>query len=178
MALIHRITRLFRADMHAVLDRIEEPDSLLRQAVREMEEEIARQEQRLKLLNHEGGRLDKQLTDIDPALAQLNEELAICFEAGKDDLARTLIRRKLETQAWHKQLARKRAALAEDSVTLQQQLKEQRNRCEAMRQKRDLLVGNKPDSGDTGYNAAPDFGVSDEDVEVAFLREKQQRRSA
>lgn len=36
MALINRATRLFRADLHAVLDRIEEPDILLRQAVREM----------------------------------------------------------------------------------------------------------------------------------------------
>ena len=45
-----------------------------------------------------------------------------------------------------------------------------------MRQKRDLLVGNKPVSDDSGFGAAPDFGVSDADVEVAFLREKQQRR--
>ena len=38
MALITRFSRLFRADLHAVLDRIEEPDVILRQAVREMEE--------------------------------------------------------------------------------------------------------------------------------------------
>ena len=47
MALITRVSRLFQADFHAVLDRIEEPDLLLRQAVREMEEELARDEQRI-----------------------------------------------------------------------------------------------------------------------------------
>ena len=41
MALITRVSRLFQADFHAVLDRIEEPEVLLRQAVREMEEELA-----------------------------------------------------------------------------------------------------------------------------------------
>ena len=44
MALITRVARLFRADLHAVLDRIEEPDVLLKQAVREMEEELASEE--------------------------------------------------------------------------------------------------------------------------------------
>ena len=34
MPLINRVSRLFRADLHAVLDRIEEPDVLLRQAAR------------------------------------------------------------------------------------------------------------------------------------------------
>ena len=42
MALITRVSRLFQADLHAVLDRIEEPEVLLKQAVREMEEELAR----------------------------------------------------------------------------------------------------------------------------------------
>ena len=34
MAIVTRLTRLFRADAHAVLDRLEEPEVLLRQAVR------------------------------------------------------------------------------------------------------------------------------------------------
>ena len=42
MALINRISRLFTADMHAVLDRLEEPDVLLKQALREMEDESAK----------------------------------------------------------------------------------------------------------------------------------------
>ena len=41
MPLVDRVARLFRADLHAVMDRIEEPDVLLRQALREMEEELA-----------------------------------------------------------------------------------------------------------------------------------------
>ena len=33
MALITRVTRLFRSDLHAVLDNIEEPKILLKQAI-------------------------------------------------------------------------------------------------------------------------------------------------
>ncbi len=41
MALITRLARLFQADVHAVLDRIEEPLVLLQQAVREEDVEVA-----------------------------------------------------------------------------------------------------------------------------------------
>jgi len=60
MLLISRISRLFRADLHAVLDRIEEPEALLRQAIREMEELLAQDEQRSRLLQ-EGYGLPKGL---------------------------------------------------------------------------------------------------------------------
>lgn len=177
MALINRITRLFRADMHAVLDRIEEPDVLLRQAVREMEEEILQQEQRLRLLDSERQHLDKRETELKQSLAQLDDELNICFDAGKDELAHTLIRRKLETQGLHKLLLRKRESLAEEIDALQQQLQQHRQRFEAMRQKLELLVRDKSALQDDDYGSQPELRVSDEDVEVAFLREKQQRRS-
>ena len=42
MALIKRVARLFQSDMHAVLDRIEDPESLLKQSIREMEEDLRR----------------------------------------------------------------------------------------------------------------------------------------
>jgi len=49
MALINRLSRLFRADFHAVLDQIEEPEALLKQAIRDMEDDLANTEQRIKL---------------------------------------------------------------------------------------------------------------------------------
>ena len=40
MAIVNRIRRLFRADVHAVLDIIEEPEAILKQAIREMQEAL------------------------------------------------------------------------------------------------------------------------------------------
>lgn len=36
MILISRFSQLLRADLHAVLDRLEDPEALLRQAIRDM----------------------------------------------------------------------------------------------------------------------------------------------
>ena len=67
MALINRFSRLFTADMHAVLDRIEEPDALLKQAVREMEEELTRMQTQSRSLHEELARLNSQEQETQPS---------------------------------------------------------------------------------------------------------------
>ncbi len=175
MALISRVSRLFRADLHAVLDRIEEPDVLLKQAVREMEEDIGRDEKRVKLLTHEHGRLGARLVDIDRSFAQLEEEMDICFASQKDDLARSIIRRKLEAQQTQTVLAKKREQVADALAELKQRLQEHRTRLTSMQQKLELLAEDGSQGRDDEFSTAPDIKVREEDVEVAFLREKQKR---
>jgi phage shock protein A len=176
MALITRLSRLFRADLHAVLDRIEEPDVLLRQAVREMEEDLARDEQRIKVLDHEHGEMFARQTGIERSLAEIGEELDVCFASGKDDLARALIRRRLEAQCYLKLLGGKRSALQDTLAGLRERVGENRTRLESMRQKADLLTDTgTPEHGGEGW-LPPDCSVYEEDVEVAFLREQQKRR--
>ena len=176
MALITRVSRLFQADFHAVLDRIEEPEVLLRQAVREMEEELARDAQRSRILKHEQGQLTARETDLEQTLQELDEQLDICFDSGNDDLARASIKRKLETQQYCKGLARKRQALQETLDDLDTRLRENRSRLESMRQKAELLAEETARARPADNWTIPDITVRDEDVEVALLREKQQRR--
>ena len=175
MPLITRVSRLFRADVNAVLDRIEEPDVLLRQAVREMEEELARDEQRFKVLSHEHGQLAARESDIGHSLSDIEEELDVCFESEKDDLARGLIKRKLEAERLLKLLLRKREALEETLSGLKRRLDENRARLESMRQKAELLTEDNEPNRPEDYWVVPEVTVRDQDVEVAFLREKQKR---
>ena len=175
MALITRVSRLFRADLNAVLDRIEEPDVLLRQAVREMEEALAGDERRLKVLKHEQMQLLSREAEIEQSLAEIEEELDVCFESQKDDLARALIKRKLEAQRFCKALTRRREALGQTLTGLKTRLDENRASLEAMRQKAELLAEEEAAGRPEESWATPESSVRDEDVEVAFLREKQKR---
>lgn len=175
MALINRVSRLFRADLHAVLDRIEEPEVLLRQAVREMEEELAGEERRIKVLNHELGQLMARGSDLDRSLREIDQELDVCFASERDDLARALFRRQLEAQRFRKFLTRKREILEESLDTLKARIEENRARLETLRQKGELLSEAEAPSHSEECWRTPDLAVRDEDVEVAFLREKQRR---
>ena len=176
MALITRVSRLFQADFHAVLDRIEEPEVLLRQAVREMEEDLASDEQRSRILQQEQGQLTARETDLEQTLHEIEEQLDVCFDSGNDDLARACIKRKLETQRFCKNLSRKRQTLQEALDDLDTRLRENRARLESMRQKAELLAEENARARPADNCNLPDLAVRDQDVEVAFLREKQHRR--
>lgn len=175
MPLITRVSRLFRADVHAVLDRIEEPDVLLRQAVREMEESLAHDEHRLKLLEHERGQLNTRINDLDHTLREVEDELDICFAASKDELAHTLVKRKLEAQRLHKLLTQKSDTLSQTLETLRAQLEDNRIRLDGMRQKEELLNEQQDAPRAEPTWDASSSRVDEADVEVAFLREKQKR---
>lgn len=172
MALINRISRLFTADVHAVLDRIEEPDVLLKHAVREMEEELARGEQLARALEHEHDALGERQRKSATVLAELEQQLDLCFSGGSDELARKVVRRKLETERLERQIAERRAALAKELAALRASADEQREQLDAMRQKAELLTA--PAIGDDLRSG--DFTVGETEVEVAFLREQQKRR--
>jgi phage shock protein A len=175
MALINRITRLFRADLHAVLDRIEEPDLLLRQAIREMEAAFAEDEQRSRLLQHELAQLTDQQQSCLGKLAAMNEELDICFQSDQESLAKQLIRKKLELTRFTEQLESRRQTLQQALTELSRRLSDNRTRLEGMRQKARLLESHPGDSRAHDCREPTGIHVSDADVEIAFLREKRNR---
>jgi phage shock protein A len=175
MALITRVSRLFQADFHAVLDRIEEPEAILRQAVREMEEELARDEQRSTMLQQEQRQIVTRITGFEQSLQDIEEELGACFAAGNDDLARASIRRRLEAQRLVGNLSRKLGEIGETLDALKTRIRENRSRLESMRQKAELLADESTRTRTAENWNTPEVTVSDEEVEVALLREKQHR---
>ena len=177
MALINRLSRLLRADLHAVLDRVEEPEVLLRQAVREMDTALAEDRRRAKLLEHEQGQLARREHEAGEALSRIATELDLCFEAGQEDLARRLVKRRLELERAREQLQRRHAAQDEVLSQLRQSIEENQARLDAMREKAELLAEEDatraPDhAGVAGFG---ETAISSEDVEIAFLGEKRRR---
>ena len=178
MALISRISRLFSADIHAVLDRIEEPELLLRQAIREMEEEFESCERRIRLAQQEQAQLSAQEEEAEQSLQRMDDELDLCFESGKEDLARKVVGRKLETGNVLQQLNGKYAFNRLLLADLGAAVAEQGEQLQNMRQKAELYLQREEGQGyATAYPGMilPESHASDDDIEVALLREKQKR---
>ena len=182
MALITRISRLFKADFNAVLDQIEEPEQLLRQAIRDMEDDLAGAEQRIALCAHDQESLSARRKELKVAISDIDSELDLCFASKKDDLARGLIRKKLEAERLQKRLDVKHAAnerfLSEQRSTLE----DNTATLESMRQKSEILAQRAPmqDNGSSEFDditwMAREMTVGDDEIEIAFLREQEQRR--
>lgn len=173
MALVTRLSRLFQADFHAVLDRIEEPDLQLRQAVREMQFALDQDQQRLKLLQHESAQLDKAEKSLLAGLADFDEELDICIAAKKDDLARDLIRRKLAGEKQLQALQRQNDSIGAQATALEQRIDEQAQQLAGMQQKLELLVREDERFSTNAVGQAD--AIRSEEIEIALLREKERR---
>ncbi|MCI0517843.1 MAG: PspA/IM30 family protein [Woeseiaceae bacterium] len=180
MALINRIARLFKADFHAVLDRIEEPEQLLKQAVREMDEVVQATEHAIKVCAYEQQSVQSRKQELGQALAELDQELDLCFASKKDDLARGLVRKKLETQRLLKGLSADEQANEKFLAEQRAQLDENRSTLESLKQKAEIFAQRSArDTRNVHCDAqwlAQDLVVSDSEIEVAFLREQNARR--
>lgn len=176
MALATRFSRLLKADLHAVLDRLEEPDVLLRQAIREMEEGVASRARRCQARGQERRQVEARLAELSEASAAHDAELDLCFQANEETLARNLLRRRLETRRLDRHLRQVRARLDEVQAEESAVLEGCRRRLEALRQRAQALdLGPKTASPPGGV---PDLVVTDDDVELAWLRERQKRSAS
>lgn len=181
MALINRISRLVKADFHAVLDQIEEPEQLLKQAIRDMEDELAETEQRIRLCTHDQEVLAVRRRELEATIAGIDGQLDLCFESKKTDLAKSQIRKKLEAERILKRLNAKFDAneryLDEQRATLEGN----RATLESLRQKAELFAHRAPSKAASASEfddvawMAREMNVSDDEVEIAFLREKSLR---
>lgn len=178
MAIVNRITRLFTADVHAVLDRLEEPDALLRQAIREMEAVLAERSQQLKALELDRDLVRRRSTEIERALAGIREEIDLSFAAGNEALVRTCLRRRLEGERLLRMLEQRSGLLTRQIEQATPVFEQQRERLDAMRQKAALFdVDLASGAGTDGSRwSATETPVSEADIDLALLREQQARR--
>lgn len=180
MALINRVSRLFKADFHAVLDSIEEPEQVLKQAIRDMEDELQDSEQRIATCVHECEVLGNRQTGIEHSVGEIADQLDLCFESGKEQLSKGLIRKKLEAERLLKRLNTRLDANAAFLADQRRLLDDNRTTLDGLRQKAEIF-SRRSDSGLSGTEIdesdwfVRDMNVSEDEVEIAFLREQAAR---
>jgi len=181
MALVNRIARLFKADFHAVLDQLEEPEQLLRQSIRDMEDEIDAGAARVADANGELAELAARRAELAATIGRIDGELDLCFESGRDELARSLVCRKLEAERLAKHVASRIMAAETWLDDFGRQMREQREALESLKQKADVFASvtsprRHPDRGND--RLACDAAIGDDEIEIALLREKAARTPA
>ena len=181
MALMSRFSRLFKADMHAVLDHLEEPEALLRQAIREMEECNQALERDMALRGNELERLGDRIKEAESQIKVISKDLDVCFESNKEDLAKNLIRRKLETEKHQAYLQNQLSSKQSAYQDLKESVEENQKVLLSHNQKLELFTLQSKDgvSQSGGVDRFVDnLSVSSEEIEIAFLTEKNLRASS
>ncbi|MBK1647210.1 PspA/IM30 family protein [Rhabdochromatium marinum] len=185
MAIMTRVSRLLRADLHAMLDRLEAPELVLAQALRDMEQAQALDSAKLKRLEHEHARLEQLSTEVEQRLEQERLALEDCLAAERDDLARAVLRRRLEAEQTLSRLQQQGQENRRARAHTQACLVEQEHRLNELRAR--AAVFETDEVGGVASEAcatSADMGlgstvtVRDAEIEIALVQAKRQREIA
>jgi phage shock protein A len=174
------MTRLLKADLHGILDGLEEPEEVVKQTIRDMEAALAQKAQTLTTLHATLQRLSAEEATLARTAQEIETHIESCFQAGNATLARSFIRKRLETARQARQVAGAVAETRRRCASLQQTMAEQREQLAAVVQQLHVCTATRQQQADVTASRMPGEAgtvISEDEVEVAFLQEQRRRAS-
>ena len=178
MTLIARISRLFTADIHGILDSLEDPEVILKQAVREMESEIEQSTVRLKDLNKQQEQYLSAGARHHTKLEQLDQQLDLAFADNNEHLSKSLISKKLNFKQQLELIESQRQAIDDEKSEMTTKIEEHKEKLKSILDKLALFGDDNSrvrfdpfSDNDSAFNGA----ITQEEIELAYLQEKQRR---
>ena len=133
MAIITRIVKIFKADIHGVMDQLQDRGLLLKQHLRDMEEALNRKEAKLRKMTALHNQGLKDLAGYKQQWEALEHDLTVAVRKNKDDIARMVIRKMKPLEDLSDELTRHLKALEEEMIQFKNYLHQQRLRYEKLK---------------------------------------------
>jgi phage shock protein A len=178
MGIMTRMLRLCKADVHGVMDQLEDKELLLKQYLREMETSLVHKEQQLSTLAGRIDRLKSQIARHGEEIDKLEQDLILALNKEKDDIARMLIRRRRALESASHNLKEQMAAMKQAQTRLSEKLTHQHLQYETLSTRADtycrqaghrLFETAANHQSGTIHARAP----SDEEIELELLTRKE-----
>lgn len=174
MAILDRLSMLLRANVHAAIDKAEDPEKMLDQLVRDAEAGRQAGHEQLIVVVSERNRIAAEATHEEKVARKAMAQAETAVRTGNDDLAREALRRRhdaIEAAALYTQQAEAQQQMAE---RLKTQLSQIDTKLRRMRQERNSLVARKraADAQIVVASAAQRVGAVDIDGELARMNRK------
>ena len=169
MTILTRFFRILRADIHGILDSMEEPEVILRQSIRDMQEEIEQANHSIASLATQEENLLNSRQGYQNRIQQLEDQLQLCLNEGNDILAKSVIKKRLQCESLLKHIHRQLQTVNEAKGSLINETHERMEKLQAIQDKLSLFTSPQFDSEATSEGEEI---ISQDEVEVIFLREK------
>jgi len=177
MQFFDRFINLAKADAHGVLDSLEDPGLVLKQCLREAENELVSNRSRRDELVLWVEQLDKQRDGLVKRGQTLDEEIRLSIAKEAEDLARFSIRRLLATQRRREEIGEEIRSACEERNALETRIAMQDAELTELRQQvEDYLARQRAsEAGCTSSHTDPEVGhfIREEEVELELLRRRE-----
>ena len=126
MGIASRILKIFKADVHGVMDQFEDQGLLLKQYLRDMAEALNQKEMELARKTALRKQVQKEHDKYYQQFQALDRDLTVAVQKGKDNIARMLIRKSKPLEGFCRELADQVASLDDELAQFKEHLSEQR----------------------------------------------------
>ena len=133
MGVFSRLFRLCKADLHGVMDQLEDKGLLLKQYLREMAFELDAKETQLEKISQTCRCLKNDLMRQEQMFQNLEKDLDLAICQEKDDIARVLIRKRCTLAMGQERLQLQLNTLKEEKDKISEKLMAQRLQYEQLK---------------------------------------------
>lgn len=177
MTILTRIARLFKADIHGILDSLEEPEIILKQAVRDMQDEIDKATANIDALTRQQDGLQEKYQTLTESIHELQQQLHFCLAENNDTLAKSVLRKKLHAELSLNEVARQTKCVSDERRLKIKETDERKEKLQAIRDKLTLFT-DQSEPGNSSTVCGSSAPISQDDVDLALLYEKQRYADA
>ena len=178
MGIMTRVVKIFKADLHGVMDQLEDQGLLLKQHLRDMEEALNLKEAELqkKMVSHK--QLQQEHDQYSRQSESLEYDLTVAIQKNKDDIARMLINKIKPLSDLRDELARRIKTLDQEIAQYKEHLDRQRLRYQQLKHRSvEYLRNCRDQQWATGLaSPVPDdicVKMTAEEVELELLKRKE-----
>ena len=93
MGITTRLIRIFKADIHGVMDQLEDKGLLLKQYLRDMEDALSEKEGSLKKITAACNLAQQEGENYRLEIEKLEQDLTVALKKDRDDIARLLLKK-------------------------------------------------------------------------------------
>jgi phage shock protein A len=178
MGIATRIVKIFKADIHGVMDQLEDQGLLLKQYLRDMEEALNQKKVKLARKTALLEQAKKEHHKYHLKYQSVDHDLTVAVQKGRDNLARMLIRKTQPLGGLCDQLADQVATLTEEISQYKHHLSEQRLQYEQLKIRsagffhRAEMQDREKDMRNIISNTLPGE-LSEEEIELELLKRKE-----
>jgi phage shock protein A len=143
MAIISRIKRIISANINIMIEKAEDPESLLKELIREMDDNIIKLRNEIVKSIAAEKRLARQVDDVRKKIQTWQENSEKAVRDENDELARKALGRKLSEERKLPDLMEQHQRAAVSSASLKDQLRLLEDKVQDARRKNEILIARK-----------------------------------
>lgn len=138
--IMDRLTRLIRANVNDMIDQAEDPEKMIDQIIREMQDSIVTARSQVAAMIAQEKELELEVAETSKLASEWGKKAERAVGAGKDDLAREALRRKRDNDE-NSAIYQQQLDIQKQAVTkLKDQLRQLEAKYQATQGARDSLV--------------------------------------